>query len=156
MGVIHMKMYGSIGGNDDVSEALWDDKLEPSSSGSHHRSHFSQCHRHLSSTKKFDDDHHRHHRRTSSHTCYTSEGRPPRHPDSRICKCVFNSPTTVLNTRDFDDFRNEKFPAEILANIKRDYTDIDGDCRILSNEVFRSLLGMGEPNDDVVLIEPYF
>lgn len=85
---------------------------------------------------------------------YVSESRPPRHPRRRISK--YEKLNTSINSRDLDDYRNEKFPAEILARMEREYSSITEENRVLTNEAFRSLLGVEEVNDDIVLKESYF
>mmetsp|Transcript_28262 Transcript_28262/g.51093 ORF Transcript_28262/g.51093 Transcript_28262/m.51093 type:complete len:167 (+) Transcript_28262:88-588(+) len=55
------------------------------------------------------------HRRISSHT---SEGRPPRHPGRRISK--FDADEWHIHVvYNHDEYRNEKFPTEILTRFER-------------------------------------
>ena len=59
-----------------------------------------------------------------------SEGRPPKHPDSPICNEAFEHISDslkrkippVVYTRNLDEYRNEKYPAEILSKIKESST----------------------------------
>lgn len=155
MGVIYMQMYNSTAGKgSDVSSRSPRDYTsgsELSSDAASHSSHFDR--RQASRTNMFGEFHHQ---RTSSHA---SEGRPPRHPDSPVSKCrdVLNSPMSVLNTHFLEDYINEKFPTEILAQFELNDNNINEGCTMLSDEAFCSLLGTAdELNDDIVFRKSYF
>ena len=147
MGVISMKMYGSI--NDGKSHFS-----TATAQNIHHntetaiiaarRRHFS--HRSCSPKNKLLDEHQH---RTSSH--HASEGRPPRHPDSKISKYEeSNAPAVYI--RDLDIFRNEKFPTESIARFERENDKISEESNVLTNEAFRLLLGLEELNDDIIVL----
>ena len=59
-----------------------------------------------------------------------SEGRPPKHPDSPICNEALEHISDslkqkippVIYTCNIEDYRNEKYPAEILSKIKENST----------------------------------
>ena len=86
--------------------------------------------------------------RTSSHA---SEGRPPRSPDRSIILNLDESNTPSVFVRNLDDYRNQKFPAEILARIERENNNNLGQSKVLTNEDFRSLLGVGRLNVDIIV-----
>jgi len=68
-------------------------------------------------------------------------GRPPRNSKSKPSK------------RNFDSYRNERFPKELIARIKKVDKDRVAEIKPWTNKSFRSLLGV-EPldDDDEVLI----
>mmetsp|Transcript_984 Transcript_984/g.1996 ORF Transcript_984/g.1996 Transcript_984/m.1996 type:complete len:212 (-) Transcript_984:78-713(-) len=88
---------------------------------------------------------------------HSQEGRPPRHPGTNITKYNEMNASNILITPtvyvcDLDMFINEKFPAELITKFDRKNSRSSQECNILTDEAFCSLVGMGDLNDDIIVI----
>lgn len=144
MGVIYMQMYGSVDGGMSKRNKVVSSSAAANSNGRR------------SSTRPKRKASQRLQKKSSRSSTFEARGRPPQHPSDRtlstssLSTLVSASAITTVSHLDIDEYRNEKFPAEIIARIEHKKTTMDhenhspftlNEKTVLSDEMFRMMLG---------------